>query len=334
MKLSGELWPAHPKPLPDELLSSWLMRTAHANGLRLQTFCNLIFGGRHQVWNRDIDRLGPEWLVSTMSTCTGTPWEIAYGTTLRTYEGTLYRRFRPAGALQWIQTLQMYHRKRQGYGLQFCPRCLQEGEQPYYRRIWRVSFNTVCPQHKCMLLDRCPDCGTGVSFHRTDIGRYQLRELSGVLLACHQCGIDLSAADSRHLYGYNDAALHAHVQLCVTLQSNADLDLGQLEVMHHLSRLMQTSTQRLQLQAYAARELGAPTLPKRPKRTGIEGRSLEERHHFMLLIAWLMEDIEARLRLARDAKALRYLHLQRDFPYPPEWYREVAARFERRRARA
>jgi hypothetical protein len=330
MDLSGELWPAHPKPLPDELLSSWLMRTAHANGLRLQTFCNLIFGGRRQVWNRDIDRLGPTWLISTMATCTGTPWTIAYGTTLRTFEGVLFRRFRPAGTLQWIQTLLMYHRKRQGYGLQVCPRCLREGEQPYYRRIWRVSFNTVCPLHQRMLLDRCPACGAGVAFHRTDIGRDQLHDMPRLMLACHRCGIDLSTCDSPALHGYDAAALQAHVDLCQALQSGHNLDRGRLDVMHHLGGLMQASTDRLKLQAFAAQRLNAPTFPRSAKRISIESRELEERHHYMLLINWLMDDLESRLNQAREAKALRYLHMKRDFEDPPPWYGALVARFERR----
>lgn len=330
MDLSGELWPAHPKPLPDELLSSWLMRTAHANGLRLQTFCNLIFGGRRQVWNRDIDRLGPTWLVSTMAACTGTPWPIAYETTLRTFEGVLFRRFRTSGALQWIQTLQVYHRKRQGFGLQYCPTCLREDAEPYYRRIWRVSFNTVCPQHRCMLLDRCPECDAGLAFHRTDIGQDQSHDSPRLMLACHRCGVALSNSAPRVLHGYDATTLHAHIQLCEALQSGGNLDLGTLEVIHHFSGLMQSSTDRLQLQAFAAQRLGASSYPRSPARTSIESRPLDERHHFMQLTAWLMEDLEARLGHARDAKALQYLHLQRDFADAPEWYRQIVGRFTRR----
>lgn len=330
MDLSGELWPAHPKPLPDELLSSWLMRTAHANGLRLQTFCNLIFGGRRQVWNRDIDRLGPTWVVGTMAACTGTPWHIAYGTTLRTFEGVLFRRFRTSGVLQWIQTLQLYHRKRQGYGLQVCPRCLREGEQPYYRRIWRVSFNTVCPLHQRMLLDRCPACGAGIAFHRTDIGRDQLHNLPRLMRECHQCGLDLSTCDSPTICGYDATTLQAHFRLCQALQSGQGLDEGQLAVMHHLGKLLQASTDRLKLQAFAARRLGAPTIPRVAKRISIESKDLEERHHYMQLISWLMSDLEARLAKASAAGALCYLHLQRDFHDAPAWYREIASRFDRR----
>lgn len=101
---TSPLWPIRYKPLPDELLSSWLVRLAHGHGLKVQTFCNLIFGNRLQVWNRDVDRLGPDWLVNELSARTGTPLVIAYGTTLRAYEGLLYPQFKPSGVLQWILT--------------------------------------------------------------------------------------------------------------------------------------------------------------------------------------------------------------------------------------
>ncbi len=61
--LSGSLLPVHLKPLPDELLSSWLVRIAHGHGMKLQTFCAVIFGREKSIWNRDIDKLAPEWLV-------------------------------------------------------------------------------------------------------------------------------------------------------------------------------------------------------------------------------------------------------------------------------
>ena len=67
------LWPIRYKLLPDELLSSWLVRLAHGFGLKVQTFSNLLFGCNYQVWNRDIDRFAPDWLVEQLSSHTGTP---------------------------------------------------------------------------------------------------------------------------------------------------------------------------------------------------------------------------------------------------------------------
>ncbi|WP_404990870.1 TniQ family protein [Duganella sp. 3397] len=158
-RLSSTIWPIHYKPLPDELLSCWLVRLAHGHGMKAQTFCNVIFGSQRQIWNRDIDRLAPKWLMDELTNRTGTPPEIVFKTTLRAYEGTLYRRFRSAGPLHCILVLQMYHRKRNGYGLQFCPQCLGSDSIPYFRKQWRIALNTVCTTHRKMLLDRCSSAG-------------------------------------------------------------------------------------------------------------------------------------------------------------------------------
>ena len=171
--LTTSLWPIHYKPLPDELLSCWLVRLAHGHGMKVQTFCNILFGNRLQVWNRDIDRLAPPWLVDELSRRTGTPLSASYATTLRAYEGQLFTKSKDSGALAWIQTLKMYHRKREGFGLQFCGACLADRPMPYFRKAWRVAFNTICTKHistKVTLIeyDRTgrADC---MSFLRDDI---------------------------------------------------------------------------------------------------------------------------------------------------------------------
>lgn len=184
---TSALWPIRYKPLPDELLSCWLVRLAHGHGLKVQTFCNLIFGNQRQVWNRDIDRLAPTWLVDELILRTGISPELAWGTTLRAYEGVLYPKFRLAGTLQWILTLKLYHRTRQGYGLQFCPTCLAEDEIPYFRKRWRIALNTVCSKHNTRLFDRCPHCDAAVVFHRLDMAGSTEVNIAP-LSYCHSCG--------------------------------------------------------------------------------------------------------------------------------------------------
>jgi hypothetical protein len=134
---TSPLWPIRYKPFPDELLSCWLVRLAHGHGLKVQTFCNLMFGNRRQVWNRDIDRLAPAWLVDELILRTGTSPELAWGTTLHAYEGILYSKFQMSGTLRWILALKVYHRTRKGYGLQFCPACLAEDQVPILETLAR-----------------------------------------------------------------------------------------------------------------------------------------------------------------------------------------------------
>ena len=327
---TSPLWPIRYKPLPDELLSSWLVRLAHGHGLKVQTFCNLIFGNRHQVWNRDIDRLGPDWLVNELSARTGTPLEIAYGTTLRAYEGWLYPRFKASGALQWIQTLKMYHRKFEGFGLQYCPQCLQEGPEPYFRKSWRVAFNTVCVRHQCMMRDRCPNCGAGVAFHRRDMGHDGI-VVTDSLATCYQCGFDLGVASPEPIISYDQQASGWHAGLCKELtcgnSAKSVVALDSLDVMRQLAMLLTSRYLTVRLHAHVCVQLGVLEMPLTRSRVAIETQTLHERHHLMQLIAWLMADLEPRLRIAWCEKAVRYNHLSKDFKNAPGWYLKVAGGF-------
>ena len=233
---NSQLWPIRFKPLPDELLSSWLMRLSHGHGMKVQTFCNLIFGNRHQVWNRDIDRLAPTWLLDELIFRTGTPSNVAYGTTLKAFEGILYGSFKPAGTLQWIQTLKMYHRKRQGFGLQLCPYCIQEDEIPYFRKAWRITFNTICPTHRCMLIDRCPSCSLGIAFHRVETGLKKIDDLNWSLSSCHHCSYEIANCKPEPIgRGFDNITWQLHLDLCSELSGHIYTDLNTFNVMHQLS---------------------------------------------------------------------------------------------------
>ncbi len=327
---TSPLWPIRYKPLPDELLSSWLVRLAHGHGLRVQTFCNLIFGNRLQVWNRDIDRLGPDWLVNELSARTGTPSEIAYGTTLRAYEGLLYRQFKLSGVLQWVLTLKMYHRKHEGFGLQYCPLCLREDPEPYFRKSWRVAFNTVCVKHQCMLRDRCPNCCAGVAFHRQDMGRGDV-VVTDSLAGCHQCGFDLAASVVEPIISYDQQASDWHAGLCGQLtrgdSAQSDNDLDSFGVMRQLAMLLTSHYSTVRLHTHLCDQLGVLEMQLSAGRIATETRTLHERHHLIQLIAWLMVDFEPRLRLAWRAKAVRYNHFGKGFADAPEWYLKVVEGF-------
>lgn len=47
--------------------------------------------------------------------------------------------------------------------LQYCPQCLDEDTEPYYRRIWRLVPVTCCIQHELVLLDECTSCRRFIS---------------------------------------------------------------------------------------------------------------------------------------------------------------------------
>lgn len=324
----SHLWPVRYKPLPDELLSSWLVRIANGNGLKVQTFCNLIFGNGRQVWNRDIDRLAPQWLVAELSARTGTTLAAVQETALGVYEGVLYTRLKASGTLPWIQTMQVYHRKRDGFGMQFCGRCLSNDVQPYFRKTWRVSCNTVCLFHDCMLHDRCPQCKSGVAFHRMDVGHDFIPE-SDALASCCACKYDLRGAPTMPISSYEVESAESHKLLCQRLCINSDdirsaaALLEQMRLTHHLCGLLASRYETVTLRQHTCEQLGVEDITLTAGKVAFESRPLAERHHLMQLVAWLEVDLGMRLRRAWRDKAVRYSDLLKGFDNPTFEYREI-----------
>lgn len=114
---------------------------------------------------------------------------------LSAYENILYERHNHFGPTSWIMPVGIYHRRRRQFGLQFCPRCLAEDEEPYYRRRWRLAFVIVCERHHILLHDRCPKCEEPINFHRNEMGNYR-KFVADSLTICHACRYDLKTIKS------------------------------------------------------------------------------------------------------------------------------------------
>lgn len=326
--LTRSLWPVRYKPFPDELTSSWLVRLAHGMGLKVQTFCNVIFGNRLQVWNRDIDRLAPNWLLDELILRTATPREIAYGTSLRAFEGTLFSQFKVSGVLPWVLNLKMYHRTRRAYGQQFCAGCLASDEQPYFRKRWRLAFTTFCSIHRCLLHDRCHHCGEAVAYFRMDFGR---DEASGEvpMRSCHACGARYDEAPQTPFGGYSSQGMEWLALRQAALDTHQDfglpdLDWSELAVLRQVLKLLSSAYATVNLHDHLLAELGVDGSVMASGRSVFEVRPRHERFHLLQLGAWMMSDVEATFRRAWNARALRYNHLLKDFDSAPGWFVGIA----------
>ncbi|MCW5651745.1 MAG: TniQ family protein [Ramlibacter sp.] len=318
--------------MPDELLSSWLVRLAHGHGLKVQTFCNLLFGSKRQVWNRDIDRLAPSWLIKELAARTATPSVVAYGATLRSYEGVLYPRFKLSGVLPWMLPLQMYHRKRQGFGLQFCRECLKGEGVPYFRKIWRVAFSTTCVRHKRTLEDRCGACGESLALHRIDMLEGG-RSGQWLLSNCHACGASIFDGKVSKLRAYDQEAL-AWLHRLTERVSDAASDIAvDVATTRQLCMLLASRYSTVSLQEYVCDQLGVEPLPISSERIAFETRPLSERHHFLQLAGWLQVDLRGRLTRAWRARAVRYSHLLKDFSNAPSAYVQLVEQLSNWRLR-
>ena len=164
-----------PKPLPNEILSSWLARTAYAHLTHPKTFMNMHFSTGKFNWRPNFDASVSDDLLHIIEQKSALNFETIYQMSLKSYESYIQESIIPDGLNTFIVPQR------------FCPICLREDQFPYYRKSWKVLFSTVCFKHHCYLYDRCPQCRSLLK-----LANMYRNTLSFVF--CHKCGFDLRKA--------------------------------------------------------------------------------------------------------------------------------------------
>lgn len=154
-------WPYRGRPKADELFSSWFLRAAHAMEIKPYALGHISWRSTPPPLTRDIDGSADERVLAVMSRATVTPMAECRRTLLSSYETYLFEAHQPLGRTTWIMPIGVRARARNHPGLQFCPACMADA--PYYRRLWRVGWATVCTAHRLRLLDRCSECAAVVA---------------------------------------------------------------------------------------------------------------------------------------------------------------------------
>lgn len=326
--LSGNLWPVHLKPYPNELLSSWLVRLAHGHGLKLQTFCAIVFGRDKNIWNRDIDKFAPDWLIEHIAVATGTSIKDVINTTLKSYEGIVYETHQSNGNTKWINPLGIYHRTHKHYGLQYCPICLAHDKEPYFRKYWRLAFYTECEKHHILLHDRCPNCGDPINFHRVEMGMRSLIKPKSVI-NCFKCDFDLRDAVKVKLNCDDWKTIIQHRTLLefheigwgftdkLTIQYLHQL----LDVLRHLCTLMTSKHRAKCLLPYIAKQLNFEfNIINYSKRVTFERLNVRNRHILFCCAMWLILEWPTKFIHVCKVHNLTYAYLLHDYINPPFWF--------------
>ena len=191
--LERPILPCTFQPGEGELLSSWLVRLAHAHRVKVHSFCRHLWPGV-SIWNRDVDKLAPAVVLRTLAARTLTPAHRISQMTLPPIIERLTGAPLTTGQAQasWLMPLGIYHRTHRSHGLVYCPKCLQrDGASPYYRTSWRLAFHVVCPTCGIYLHESCPACGKPVNFFRIELGR-KSANADRPISTCYQCAFDLS----------------------------------------------------------------------------------------------------------------------------------------------
>lgn len=217
----GQLWLYRTKPLDDELFSSWLVRLAWGNAVKLQTFCVFALRTKPNFWTIDVDKDPPETIRNILACGTATGLSHIASTTLRAYGDVLWTSGSETARMPWVMPIRKHGRRRIGYGLQYCRMCLANDEQPYFRRSWRLSFHVVCPKHGVFLHDSCAQCGAPIEFHTGDFG---------ARLLSFDCPITLCGSCKNDFRREVKADLHAPIELIQFQQKLIALFSGEL---HH-----------------------------------------------------------------------------------------------------
>ena len=201
--LSGRRWPLHLKPYHDELLSSWVVRLSRAYGMEAGRFCVSVW--RHSTfWSRDIDKgIYPEVLEGLIDR-TATPLPRVFNTTFWGYRSFPAWDLYDNGVSPWLLSIGLRGRRRHRPWLQYCPSCLYDDDDPYFRRQWRLMFVTVCPRHRCQLLDRCVAWSAPCNID-------QVPSAAEAITHCYRCQFDVRRAQAPTLD--NTAGHHCLMQL-------------------------------------------------------------------------------------------------------------------------
>ncbi|MCF8205850.1 MAG: TniQ family protein [Methylotenera sp.] len=176
-------WPVHVPLFTGELFSTWLSRAALAQGCDPMVLTGVLWP-RWRAWTRDLDRGVSEDRMDVLAARSGLCRNQLEEATLRPVVRTIAPHFvESKTSWPWVMAQGSRNRRRFG-GLQYCPECLVEDPQPYFRRRWRLAWHIGCEQHRCLLADHCGHCRAPVEPHRC-------RARDEVQTLCPNCRGDL-----------------------------------------------------------------------------------------------------------------------------------------------
>jgi hypothetical protein len=333
--VSGRLWPIHLKPYVDELLSSWVVRLSRAYGTDARRFCASVWP--RAAWSRDIDTGSYVDVLEVLSDKTATPRARVCETTFGGYRGFPAQELTRHGRSPWLLRTGERTSQRHRAGVSYCPACLQEDEEPYFRRPWRLTCVTVCPHHCCQLLDRCAACAAPCTL-------YHVPGNAAAITCCSCCQFDARQAqapawprraDHRRVLQFQTAlvdALHYGWYPLVPTASVATAEY--LAVLRHLGRLVITQQRAHELRRECSGPLDAPAdVPFLLSSSGraIEALSVTDRFALMQVLEWWLEQWPERFVTMCAMAQLTRTDLSGGFRDAPDWYAAAVAQVAQHR---
>lgn len=333
---SAPVLPVRCQPLPDELLSSWLIRLAWMNAEKLYTFKRRFWLHPGSPWGRNIDLTLSEDTLARIAEMTLVTRESLAEHTLWPYLGRLFEHVDPNGSAQGILVGRRRGQKVLGFGLQLCPDCLRSGPVPYFRRWWKVAYLVACPIHGRLLIDACPRCQQPLSYYLADFGKSLLPERIPTSF-CASCGYGWTTDTPRQEELLTDAFVGWQGQLLEALemgwienqQTGPLYALSFFEGLRTLIHLIAANGNSARLRQVIAREVGM--LPFGVVHAGNQnlfgGLRLGDRLYLLRYAFWLLQEWPERFIWATKTSklAFSYIDYYRDRSPLPYWVASAAA---------
>lgn len=168
-----------PEPYPDETTASWIQRLCQMHQCSFHALFHA-FGIRPP---RDPDlQLRPASLA-----------RLAYKTSSSIHQvRRLGRVFSVARKYRCVMSeLNFDLAGRPKY--RFCPKCLSEDKDPYWRIAWRFKIWEICPTHHLEMQEQCPHCESFIKPYRSSIGVDIETDTYRSLLHCVECHMTLTS---------------------------------------------------------------------------------------------------------------------------------------------
>ncbi|WP_164471190.1 TniQ family protein [Herbaspirillum rubrisubalbicans] len=181
------IWPIRQILQEDELLSTWLARSAYHLQVPVRSLVDMNIRGRpNSRWYNDIDVCIDSEVAFHLSEQSGVPIQRIIRASLLRYEGTALEMAPRSSDTCWVLGSNLSPiGGRIGYAI--CSKCLASDDVPYFRPHWRLATTCTCERHGTLLRDRCAECGAFIFPWRgkqvsTDPLDY---------CTCYKCGADI-----------------------------------------------------------------------------------------------------------------------------------------------
>jgi hypothetical protein len=161
MKKAGKKLLRTARPLPDESPMGFVLRLTELNGYETPWWVLCLSGLDTGALHNCQFVFGDQWNVTLLSGVTGVSPSMlsALKYVAAPTKDSVYR-YEVFGSPIARYFICPKHPK-------ICPGCLRAFG--YCRKIWELAPVTVCPLHRCMLVDECPKCKKRVSWVRSEV---------------------------------------------------------------------------------------------------------------------------------------------------------------------